>query len=103
MLQDLSPDGIEVYFENAGGSVWQAELPLLNRYARVPICGLIALYNGAPQTGRDWLGVTMLTVLRRSLLIRGFIYSEFVSEYYDEFLQRSAYLAANGEIRYREQ
>ena len=43
-------------FGNAGGPVWQAVLPSLNRYARVPVCGLIALYNGVPQTGRDWLG-----------------------------------------------
>lgn len=103
VLRDLSPDGIDVYFENAGGSVWQAVLPLLNRYARVPLCGLIALYNGVPQTGRDWLGDTMLTVLRRSLLIRGFIYSEFVSDYYDEFLVEVGSLVAKGEVRYREQ
>lgn len=103
VLRELSPDGIDVYFENAGGAVWQAVLPLLNRYARVPVCGLIALYNGVPQTGRDWLGDTMLTVLRRSLLIRGFIYSEFVADYYDEFLEEIGSLVANGEIRYREQ
>src|SRR5712671_8246877 len=99
VLQDLSPDGIDVYFENAGGSVWQAVLPLLNRYARVPVCGLIALYNGVPQTGRDWLGDTMLSVLRRSLLIRGFLSSEFVSDYYDDFLEEVGPLVANGEIR----
>ena len=103
VLQNLAPDGIDVYFETAGGAVWQAVLPLLNRYARVPVCGLIALYNGVPQTGRDWLGDTMLTVLKRSLLIRGFIHSEFVPDYYDEFLEEIGRLVANGEIRYREQ
>ncbi len=103
VLPDLAPDGIDVYFETAGGAVWQAVLQLLNRYARVPVCGLIALYNGVPQTGRDWLGETMLTVLRRSLLIRGFIYSEFVPDYYDEFLEEIGPLVANGDIRYREQ
>jgi NADPH-dependent curcumin reductase CurA len=64
---------------------------------------LIALYNGVPQTGRDWLGDTMLAVLRRSLLIRGFIHSEFVPDYYAEFLEEIGRLVANGEIRYREQ
>src|SRR5258706_12720700 len=72
VLQDLSPDGIDVYFENAGGSVWQAVLPLLNRYARVPVCGLIALYNGVPQTGRAWSEGTMFIFLRRIVLIRRF-------------------------------
>ena len=55
VLQELCPDGIDIYFENAGGATWPAVLPLLNRYARVPVCGLIALYNGVSQTGRDWL------------------------------------------------
>ena len=44
----------------------------------------------------------MLAVLRRSLLIRGFINSEFVSDYYDEFLEQVGPLVADGEIRYRE-
>lgn len=45
-LKAACPDGIDVYFENVGGAVWQAVLPLLNTFARVPVCGLIAQYNG---------------------------------------------------------
>jgi NADPH-dependent curcumin reductase CurA len=101
-LQEVCPDGIDIYFENVGGAVWQAVLPLLNRYARVPVCGLIALYNGVPAESRElWLD-TALTVLRRSLLIRGFINSEFASEYYGQFLQEICPLVASGQIRYRE-
>ncbi len=44
-LAAACPKGIDVYFENVGGAVWQAVLPLLNRFARVPVCGLIAQYN----------------------------------------------------------
>ena len=40
------PDGIDVYFENVGGPIFESVLPLLNRYARIPVCGLIAYYNG---------------------------------------------------------
>lgn len=101
-LQDVCPEGIDIYFENAGGAVWPAVLPLLNRYARVPVCGLVALYNGVQQGGRDWWPDTLLTVLRRSLLIRGFSYSEFASEYYDEFRRQIEPLVACGEIRHRE-
>jgi NADPH-dependent curcumin reductase len=101
-LQDVCPEGIDIYFENAGGSVWPAVLPLLNRYARVPVCGLVALYNGAQQLGRDSWPETMLAVLRRSLLIRGFINSEFASEHYGQFLHEIGPLVANGRIRYRE-
>jgi NADPH-dependent curcumin reductase CurA len=101
-LQDVCPEGIDIYFETAGGAIWPAVLPLLNRYARVPVCGLVALYNGVQQAGRDWWPDTMLAILRRSLLIRGFSNSEFASEYYDEFLQEIGPLVARGEIRYRE-
>ena len=44
-LAAACPKGIDVYFENVGGAVWQAVLPLLNTYARVPVCGLIAQYS----------------------------------------------------------
>jgi NADPH-dependent curcumin reductase len=77
-------------------------LPLLNRYARGPVCGLVALYNGVQQLARDVWPETVLAVLRRSLLIRGFVNSEFASEYYREFLREIAPLVANGRISYRE-
>lgn len=101
-LQDVCPEGIDIYFENAGGTIWSAVLPLLNRYARVPVCGLVALYNGVQQAGRDWWPDTMLTVLRRSVLIRGFSHTEFASEHYGEFLRQIEPLVARGELRYRE-
>ena len=44
-LADACPDGIDVYFENVGGEVLDAVLPLLNVGARVPVCGFIAHYN----------------------------------------------------------
>ncbi len=101
-LQDVCPEGIDIYFENAGGAIWPAVLPLLNRYARVPVCGLIALYNGVQQAGHDWLPDAILAVLSRSLRIRGFINSEFASEYHGEFLREIGPLVVDGRIRYRE-
>jgi len=47
LLAAACPSGIDVYFENVGGPIWQAVLPLLNGFARVPVCGLIAQYSGA--------------------------------------------------------
>ena len=41
-LAEACPKGIDVYFENVGGHVFRAALPLLNDFARVPVCGLIA-------------------------------------------------------------
>jgi NADPH-dependent curcumin reductase len=46
-LAAACPKGIDVYYENVGGAIWQAVLPLLNTFARVPVSGLIAQYNAA--------------------------------------------------------
>jgi NADPH-dependent curcumin reductase len=101
-LAAACPDGIDIYFENVGGPIWDAVLPLLNRYARVPVCGLIAHYNDAKPTGGSSATETMLTVLRRSLLIRGFINTEFAPGHYDSFLKELSPLVRSGDIRYRE-
>jgi NADPH-dependent curcumin reductase CurA len=44
-LAAATPAGIDVYFENVGGHVWDAVFPRLNQFARVPVCGLVAFYN----------------------------------------------------------
>jgi NADPH-dependent curcumin reductase len=102
-LAAACPKGIDVYFENVAGAVWQAVLPLLNTYARVPVCGLIAQYSttgAAP--GPNLLPATMRAVLTKSLTLRGFINTEFVPEHYGEFLRLVAAGLADGRIRYRE-
>src|SRR6202045_652143 len=102
-LAAACPNGIDVYFENVGGAVWQAVLPLLNKFARVPVCGLIAQYNGQSDgDGTDRLPATMREVLSRSLTVRGFINSEFAEQYYAEFLREVRAGIADGSIRYRE-
>jgi NADPH-dependent curcumin reductase CurA len=96
------PSGIDVYFENVAGPIWQAVLPLLNRFAWVPLCGLIAHYNGATGAEQNLLPATMLAVLRRSLLLRGYINTEFVDEHYDSFLREIGPRVRSGDILYRE-
>ena len=102
-LAAACPNGIDVYFENVGGAVWQAVLPLLNTYARVPVCGLIAQYSAAgPPAGPNLLPATMRAVLTRSLTLRGFINTEFVADHYADFLKTVSAGLADGRIRYRE-
>jgi NADPH-dependent curcumin reductase CurA len=101
-LAALCPKGVDVYFENVGGHVWDAAFPLLNLYARVPVCGLIAQYNGPVIGEQDRLPATMSAILRRSLLLRGFINTEFVPTHYEAFQQELGPLVAAGEIKYRE-
>jgi NADPH-dependent curcumin reductase CurA len=96
-------NGIDVYFENVGGAVWQAVLPLLNKFARVPVCGLIAQYNATGvAAGPDLLPATMREVLSKSLTLRGYINYEFAAEHYAAFLRTVTPAIADGRIRYRE-
>ena len=57
-LAQACPQGIDVYYENVGGKVFDAVLPLLNTKARIPVCGLIAHYNStALEPGPDRLAL----------------------------------------------
>lgn len=102
-LRAACPDGIDVYFENVGGHVWDAVFPLLNTFARIPVCGLIAHYNDGPDAapGPDRLPVFMRDVLTKSLTVRGFIQREFVDQRPD-FQREVAGWIREGKILYRE-
>lgn len=97
------PKGIDVYFENVGGVVFDAVLPLLNVHARVPLCGLIADYNdtGLPQ-GPDRLGRLALTLLSKRIKIQGFIISDHYATRYGEFFSQMTTWLKEGKIKYRE-
>jgi NADPH-dependent curcumin reductase CurA len=102
-LAEACPNGVDVYYENVGGAVWQAVLPLLNNFARVPVSGLIAQYNAAgPGDGPDRLPATMRAILSKSLTVRGFINYEFAAEHYAAFLREVGAGIADARIRYRE-
>ena len=91
------PKGIDIYFENVGGAVQQAIWPLLNDFARVPVCGLIAQYNATtPMPGPD-----LFSVLRKRLTLRGFIVSDF-AERQDDFLRETGEWLRDGRLKYRE-
>jgi NADPH-dependent curcumin reductase CurA len=96
------PDGIDVYFENVGGKVWDGVFPLLNTFARIPVCGLVAQYNATGDfEGPDRLPVLMRQVLSKSLLIRGFIQREFIAQRPD-FEREMATWIASGAVKYKE-
>ncbi|PWJ88659.1 hypothetical protein C8D77_110126 [Mesorhizobium loti] len=100
-LKTACPDGIDIYFENVGGHVWDVVFPLLNEFARVPVCGLIAQYNAIADAGVDRLPTLMQQVLHRSLTIRGFIQREFVDQR-PAFYREMVDWIASGRVRYRE-
>ena len=96
-LEAACPAGIDVYFENVGGTVQQAVWPLLNDFARIPVCGLIAQYSAAtPMPGPD-----MFSVLRKRLTLRGFIVTDFAAKQAD-FLREASEWVRTGRLKYRE-
>ena len=73
-LKGACPDGVDVYFENVGGKVFEAVLPLLNTFSRMPVCGRIANYNLKElPAGPDRTPALMGLVLTRRITVRGFI------------------------------
>ncbi|WP_298967463.1 NADP-dependent oxidoreductase [uncultured Methylobacterium sp.] len=101
-LAAACPDGIDVYFENVGGAVFDAVLPLLNDFARIPVCGLVANYNMTElPPGPDKTPALMRAVLSRRLLFRGFIVWDFRDQLPDFLTDVSGWLR-EGRIRYRE-
>jgi NADPH-dependent curcumin reductase CurA len=96
-LREACPNGIDVYFENVGGVVLDAVIGLINRGARIPLCGLISQYNTRPLPP----GPNLAPVLTMRARIQGFI----VSDHFDRFgafLQECTPWVRSGEIRYRE-
>jgi NADPH-dependent curcumin reductase CurA len=97
------PDGIDVYFENVGGPVWDAVFPLLNDFARIPVCGLVAMYQAtSAPAGRDRTPALLSAILRKRLTMRGFIVSDFGADLQGEFLERATGWIRDGSLRYKE-
>jgi NADPH-dependent curcumin reductase len=96
-LKAACPDGADVYFENVGGAVLAAVLRVINRGARIPLCGLISEYNATKSPG----GPNLRPLLTQRATMRGFI----VSDHYDRFpafLAECSSWVREGRLRYRE-
>jgi NADPH-dependent curcumin reductase CurA len=101
ILKQACPNGIDIYFENVGGAVFEAVFPLLNTFARVPVCGLIAHYNDTQASAPKWASSMMRSTLTKRLTIRGFIVSDFVGHQAD-FLRDMSQWVREGKVKYRE-
>ncbi|GJE62484.1 NADP-dependent oxidoreductase [Methylobacterium trifolii] len=101
-LAAACPKGIDVYFENVGGPVFDAVLPLLNDFARMPVCGLVAGYNATElPPGPDRSPTLMRMVLTKRLRIQGFIVWDF-SDQIEAFLRDVGGWLKEGRVTYRE-
>jgi NADPH-dependent curcumin reductase CurA len=97
-LKELCPTGIDVYFDNVGGPVTDAVIPLLNVRARMAICGQISQYNQeSPEPGPRWLWALIVKQARAE----GFLVFQFADKY-EQGLKEMAGWIKSGKLKYRE-
>ena len=104
-LAAACPDGIDVYFENVGGRVLYGVLPLLNGFARVPVCGVAGWYNlDRMPDGPDRGPQILSTILKMKVRMEGFIiFDTFGLDHYADFRRDMVGWLKEGRIHYREQ
>ena len=96
-LREACPGGIDVYFENVGGDVLRAVMPLLNMNARIPLCGLISEYNATETVP----GPNLRPLLFNRVLVKGFIVSDHLARLPD-FLKDCGGWLREGRLKHRE-
>ena len=102
-LRAACPNGVDIYFENVGGKVFDAVLPLFNNFARIPVCGLVSQYNATKlPDGPDRLSLLMGNILVKRLKVQGFIIFDYY-EHYGKFVEEMSEWLSAGKIKYREQ
>ena len=99
-LAAACPDGIDVYFENVGGVVLDAVAPLLNKGARVPVCGFISAYN-ATDMSQVKTPEMVLNALPNPPESRFFIVTEWIDEFEAASNQLGQWIK-EGKLKYRE-
>ena len=88
-LKDACPQGVDIYFDNVGGDISDAVLANINKYARLPVCGAISLYNETKVPLGPRLQPILLT---KSATMRGFIISDFTEKFPSATKQLTSWL-----------
>ncbi|EGR0205386.1 NADP-dependent oxidoreductase [Vibrio vulnificus] len=102
-LAKVCHNGIDIYFENVGGKVFDAVMPLLNTGARIPLCGLISQYNATSlPEGPERMSMLMAQLLIKRIKMQGFIIFDDYGHRYGEFAADMTQWLAQGKIHYRE-
>ena len=97
-LEQLCPDGVDIYFDNVGGATTDAVVQRLNAGARISVCGQISQYNlEEPELGPRWLDQLIV----KQATLRGFLVSRYAERYAKGLKQLTRWLR-QGKLMYRE-
>ncbi|MBB3889727.1 hypothetical protein GGQ61_000424 [Phenylobacterium haematophilum] len=95
-LAQVTPKGIDVYFENVGGSHLDAALPRMNVRGRIPVCGMISMYNGGGEGVHN-----LFSLIYGRIRMEGFVASDF-GHLNADFLRDMTAWVKSGQIKYEE-
>ena len=95
-LEDVTPKGLDVYFDNVGGEHLEAALRRMNTLGRIPVCGMISGYNEGLSPVRN-----LSNIIYSRVMLRGFVGTDFMHLYAD-FQRDMAGWLASGQVKYRE-
>jgi NADPH-dependent curcumin reductase CurA len=102
-LAAACPKGIDVYFENVGGAVFEAVLPRLNVGARIPLCGFVASYNDENlPPGPNRVPLVQRTLLEKRVKLQGFIILDHYATRFEAFRRDMTEWVAKGQVKLRE-
>ena len=97
-LEKACPNGIDVYYENVGGEITDAVYPLLNKFARIPVCGAISSYNNQETD----IGPRVQThLIKTSALMKGFTVGDYAPRFAEGSQALAGWLQA-GQLQYEE-
>lgn len=97
-IRQACPNGVDIYFDNVGGEISDAVLANINKFARLPVCGAISLYNETKIPAGPRLQPIILT---KSATMRGFIISDFSAKFPEAIQQLTQWLK-EGKLTYAE-
>ena len=98
VIREACPDGVDVFFDNVGGELFDAVFENINRHARIVLCGQVAEYNSKnPLKGPRPLN----HLIKKSARMEGFVVFDFKDEFEDAKKQLGEWYKS-GKLKYRE-
>jgi NADPH-dependent curcumin reductase CurA len=95
-LEEVTPKGIDVYFENVGGEHLEAALRRMNTLGRIPVCGMISGYNEGQAPVRN-----LSNIIYSRVMLRGFVGTDFM-HLQPDFQRDMAQWLREGKVKYQE-